>query len=165
MASGKLQRQIDRILDEAKEAISRFDWDALLQRAQAVLAMDPANGDSPAFLATAERALATAAALPSSQSSTLVPVATPIATTDHPTSFASGGYRPKLAWTCCDYADLLLERNGEGDRAKTMSLPDEYLAISSEPGMRPLMERVLSRREILNARWVGQRVLDLALYG
>ena len=59
------------------------------------------------------------------------------------------GYRPKLAWTCCDYADTLLERNGEGDRAKAKSLLDESLAISSEMGMRPLMERVQSRREIL----------------
>ncbi len=32
-----------------------------------------------------------------------------------------------------------------------MSLLDESLAISSELGMRPLMERVLSRREILKA--------------
>ena len=23
------------------------------------------------------------------------------------------GFRPELAWTCCDYADALLERNGE----------------------------------------------------
>ena len=61
------------------------------------------------------------------------------------------GYRPELAWTCCDYADLLLKRNGEGDRAKAMALLDESLAISSELGMRPLMERVLSRREILSA--------------
>jgi len=38
-----------------------------------------------------------------------------------------------------------------GDREKAMSLLDESLAISSELGMRPLMERVLSRREIL--RW------------
>ena len=61
------------------------------------------------------------------------------------------GYRPVLAWTCCDYADALRERNGEGDRAKAISLLDESLAISSELGMRPLMERVLSRREILGA--------------
>ena len=61
------------------------------------------------------------------------------------------GYRPELAWTCCDYADMLRERNGDGDRAKAMSLLDESLAISSELGMRPLMERVLSRREILGA--------------
>ncbi len=34
---------------------------------------------------------------------------------------------------------------------KATSLLDESLAISSELGMRPLMERVLSRREILKA--------------
>ena len=61
------------------------------------------------------------------------------------------GYRPELAWTCCDYADLLRERDAEGDRAKAMSLLDESLSISSELGMRPLMERVLSRRETLGA--------------
>ena len=61
------------------------------------------------------------------------------------------GYRPELAWTCCDYADTLLQRNGHGDRGKAMSLLDESLAISNELGMRPLMERVLSRREILRA--------------
>ena len=61
------------------------------------------------------------------------------------------GYRPELAWTCCDYADTLRERDAEGDRAKAIALLDESLAISSELGMRPLMERVLSRREILKA--------------
>ena len=61
------------------------------------------------------------------------------------------GYRPELAWSCCDYADALRERGGEGDRAKAMSLLDESLVISSELRMKPLMERVLSRREILRA--------------
>ncbi len=61
------------------------------------------------------------------------------------------GYRPELAWACCDYADTLLQRNEPGDREKAMSLLDESLAISSELGMRPLMERVLSRREIQGA--------------
>ncbi len=55
------------------------------------------------------------------------------------------------AWACCDYADTLLQRNGPGDRDKATSLLDESLAISSELGMRPLMERVLSRRGILGA--------------
>ena len=54
------------------------------------------------------------------------------------------GYRPVLAMICCDYADALRERNREGDREKARSLLDESLAISSELGMRPLMERVLS---------------------
>ena len=61
------------------------------------------------------------------------------------------GYRPELAWTCCDYADTLRERGGPGDKEKAVSLLDESLATSSELGMRPLMERVLSRREILKA--------------
>lgn len=45
----------------------------------------------------------------------------------------------------------LLQHNGEGDRAKAMSLLDKSLTISSELGMPPLMERVLYRREILRA--------------
>ena len=61
------------------------------------------------------------------------------------------GYRPELAWTCCDYADALRERDGPGDKEKAVSLLDEALAISSGLGMKPLMERVLSRREILGA--------------
>jgi tetratricopeptide (TPR) repeat protein len=61
------------------------------------------------------------------------------------------GYRPELAWSCCDYADVLRGRDAEGDRTKAITLLDESLAISSELGMRPLMERVLSRREILGA--------------
>ncbi len=61
------------------------------------------------------------------------------------------GFRPELAWTCCDYADTLLQRKEPGDREKAMAMLDESLAISSELGMRPLMERVLSRRDILKA--------------
>ena len=61
------------------------------------------------------------------------------------------GYRPELAWSLCDYADMLRERDASGDHQKAMSLLDESLAISRELGMRPLMERVLSRREILRA--------------
>ena len=56
------------------------------------------------------------------------------------------GYRTELAWSLCDYADLLLARDAEGDHRKATTLLDESLAISSELGMRPLMERVLSRK-------------------
>ncbi len=54
-----------------------------------------------------------------------------------------------MAWTCYDYADTLLQQNEPGDREKATALLDESLAISSELGMRPLMERVLNRQEIL----------------
>ncbi len=46
---------------------------------------------------------------------------------------------------------MLRERDADGDRTQAVSLLDESLAISRELGMRPLMERVLSRREILKA--------------
>ncbi len=50
----------------------------------------------------------------------------------------NAGYRPELAWTCCDYADALRERDVEGDRANSLSLLDEALSISRELGMRPI---------------------------
>ncbi len=61
------------------------------------------------------------------------------------------GYRPELAWTCCDYADLLRERDNPGDREQAVAMYDESLQIATEIGMRPLTERVLSRKDILKA--------------
>jgi len=54
----------------------------------------------------------------------------------------NAGYRPELAWTCHDYGGTLLERGGQVDRAKAISLLDEASAISGELGMKPLMARV-----------------------
>jgi ATP/maltotriose-dependent transcriptional regulator MalT len=72
------------------------------------------------------------------------------------------GYRPELAWTCCDYADLLLSDGhggsagsaglDAGGRAQAIALLDESLAISNELGMRPLIERVNQRLERLQAQ-------------
>ena len=62
------------------------------------------------------------------------------------------GYRPELAWTCHDYADGLLQRDASGDRAKATSLLDESLTISTELGMRPLMEKVSARRQSLGVQ-------------
>ena len=64
----------------------------------------------------------------------------------------NAGYRPELAWTCCDYADALSEGNATGDRTKAKVLLDESLAISTELGMRPLMERVTERVERLQSQ-------------
>jgi hypothetical protein len=46
---------------------------------------------------------------------------------------------------------MLLERNEPGDSEKAVSMLDEALQISTDLGMRPLMERVLSKRDILKA--------------
>jgi DNA-binding CsgD family transcriptional regulator/tetratricopeptide (TPR) repeat protein len=62
------------------------------------------------------------------------------------------GYRPELAWTCYDYADVLLQHHNFGDPTKAMSLLDEASSIACELGMRPLMERVQSLQEKLAVR-------------
>ncbi|MCH7737436.1 MAG: hypothetical protein IH872_08545 [Chloroflexi bacterium] len=62
------------------------------------------------------------------------------------------GYRPELAWSCHDYADLLLERQEEGDGAKAISLMEKSLTIASELGMRPLVERVASKQARANVQ-------------
>ncbi|MCI0441315.1 MAG: AAA family ATPase [Chloroflexi bacterium] len=54
------------------------------------------------------------------------------------------GYRPELAWACYDYADLLHQ---QGQRQKAMSLLKEALAITTELGMKPLMDKVSTRIE------------------
>ena len=63
----------------------------------------------------------------------------------------NAGYRPELAWSCSDYAEMLLDRDEPGDREKAIELQTEALAITRELGMQPLTERILARREILRA--------------
>ena len=71
------------------------------------------------------------------------------------------GYRPELAWSCCDYANMLMARahghatgsgrTGGGDSAKALALLDESLSIATDLGMRPLVERVNQRIEQVQA--------------
>lgn len=93
MASDRLQRRLERLLDEAEEAITQLDWRVFFDRAQAVLAIDPENSDGLAFLATAERALATWAPTPARQPPSSTQTPTQIAAPDHPTSFVNGRYQ------------------------------------------------------------------------
>lgn len=56
----------------------------------------------------------------------------------------TGGYRPELAWSCCEYAEVLLQSNYPEDHIKAISLLEESLGLSRDLGMSPLIERVLS---------------------
>src|SRR5436309_785863 len=83
MPSERMQRQIDRLLDEAEAAIAARDWALVAARADAVLTLDPDNGDARAYREAAERGLA-----PSTRSATPPPPAlAPL-----PASFAQGRY-------------------------------------------------------------------------
>ena len=45
MASERIQRHIDNLLDEADQAVAYEDWPTVASRARAVLRMDPENSD------------------------------------------------------------------------------------------------------------------------
>ena len=56
MVSERIQRQIDRLLDEAEQSLVQRDWDGVSRCAADVLALDPENADAQTFLVAAERA-------------------------------------------------------------------------------------------------------------
>ncbi len=57
MASERVQRQIDRLLDEIEQASESEDWETVRNRAGRVLAFDPENAEAQVFLAAADRSL------------------------------------------------------------------------------------------------------------
>ena len=91
MATERLRKRIEHLLDEAEEAISQHDWEVVRGHAQSVLALDPGNPDGIALIEAAERAVR------ASDDSVANPPASPITARvlDHPTSFASGRYQVK----------------------------------------------------------------------
>ncbi|MCH8223941.1 MAG: serine/threonine protein kinase, partial [Chloroflexi bacterium] len=89
MPSERIQKRIDRLLDQADEAADALDWERVREVSLSVLGVDPTNEDANAFLEMAAPHLAdteTAAVQTSPQSS-----AEP--TPDAPTSFANGRYQ------------------------------------------------------------------------
>ena len=59
MLSDRIQRHIDRLLDEADEAIARRQWEDLRATSDILLNLDPDNSDAARYLALANKSLAT----------------------------------------------------------------------------------------------------------
>ena len=95
MASERLQRQIDRLLDQAEQAIAQRDWAAVQERAEDVAAIDHDNQEGQTFLAAARRALGSPLPAVSSPPAPSSSAASPAATPAQPTSFADGRYQVK----------------------------------------------------------------------
>lgn len=57
MATERLQRRIEKLLDEAEEAVSDLNWSLVRDRAQAVLGLDLDNADGLTLRAVAKREL------------------------------------------------------------------------------------------------------------
>ncbi len=88
MPSERVQRQIDRLLDEAERSIAVNDWAVVRERSRAVLALDPGNADALAYIEAADRA----AAGPSPAAPAQPTQAPPSPTPAQPESFAGGRY-------------------------------------------------------------------------
>src|SRR5947209_3574099 len=95
MPSERVQRHLERLLDQADEAIKQRDWASVRECARDVLSLDPENGDALTFLAAAERNLSaqpSETALPTGGlPSPTPPAATPAAAI--PAAFAAGRYQ------------------------------------------------------------------------
>ena len=57
MTSGRIQRQVDLLLDQAEAAITVSDWPTVRSFAEKALVLDPENRDAQALLAAALRGL------------------------------------------------------------------------------------------------------------
>ena len=97
MPSERVQRQIDRLLDEAEIAVDLEDWEGVRSRARRILALDPENPDARNYLEAAERSLAgaTAGSEEIRKSGNEGNAAPASLLPDLPTSFAGGRYLVK----------------------------------------------------------------------
>ena len=95
MASDRRRLRIERLLDEAEDAVARYDWQAVREAAQAVLAFDPDNSDAIDLLTGVERALSVSAPTSPVPPPTSVASLAPSPTSDQPRSFANGRYQVK----------------------------------------------------------------------
>ncbi len=115
MASERIQRQIERLLDEAEQAVESGEWDVVRARTQTVLHLDPGNSDALTFSAAAERALGDSPTEPVAPSTTSHSAPKPpTAPATAPTSFANGRYQIK---------ELL----GEGGKKRVYQAHDSVL--------------------------------------
>jgi hypothetical protein len=85
MTSERIQRQIDRLLDEAEEAAGDGEWQRLQELCERILTLSPGNPDAEAMIAAAQRGS-------SSPKSPVAAVSKPAEPSSQPTSFANGRY-------------------------------------------------------------------------
>ncbi len=90
MASERVQRQIDRLLDQVEMEAERENWERVGQLAEQVLAFAPDNDDAKSFLEAAKRVFASQGDSVAVQTDELA--VTRSASHDQPSSFANGRY-------------------------------------------------------------------------
>jgi len=98
MASERIQRRIDLLLDEADQALADGDWPIVRDRSSKVLTLDPDNSDAATYIAAAERAqVAITDSAPSLERAETAPAEPPT-----PAATATEAERRQLTVMFCD---------------------------------------------------------------
>ena len=97
MPSERIEKRIDQLLDEADVAAETSDWQRVLERARAVLAVDSENADAKALLAMSEELHSDVSSDRGGSDADIVdtPPSAPPTSVEAPTSFANGRYEVK----------------------------------------------------------------------
>jgi len=89
MVSERIQRRVDRLLDQSEEDADADDWGTSAKRAREALNLDAANGDARLLLESAESMLDAQSSPRDTPPAPIEPVRPP----SHPSSFVAGRYR------------------------------------------------------------------------
>ena len=155
MPSERVQRQIDRLLDDAEEAAEARDWTTMLSRAEAALELDPENGDAAAFASVARRGLAdTTPPATEPEPSAPYPSASAV-----PDSFAGGRY-------------VVQRFLGEGGKKRVYLAHDELLdrdvafALIKTEGLDEVgRERVVREAQAMGRMGVHPHIVSILDFG
>ena len=103
MASDRIQRRVERLLDQIEQEADQRNWQLVLELAREALGFAPDNTDAKAFLGVAEERLGSTSVVESPAvpgSDEPMPATTP--TPKHPTTFANGRYQVnRRLWEDC----------------------------------------------------------------
>ena len=94
MASERIQRRIDQLLDQIEQEADQDNWQRVLDLAKQVLGFAPDNIDAEAFLGVAEERLSSTVSVVTSSQSRSGEYGTALVD-DEPSSFANGRYQVK----------------------------------------------------------------------
>ncbi len=116
MPSERVQRRIDKLLDQAEEAADSRDWTAVIESVAGVLVLDSENADALLLeeMATQTQAAAQVQIEPDTVSSSSIAAEEPTPPAEQPTSFANGRYSVK-------------SQLGEGGKKKVFLVHDNTL--------------------------------------